>query len=67
MFSRIEQKTGTIISNGRMDQYLYPFYVKDIADGRLTAEESDRAAGVHVGCDGAICRSLHFAGRRRHQ
>ncbi len=28
MFSRIEQKTGTIISNGRMDQYLYPFYKK---------------------------------------
>jgi formate C-acetyltransferase len=26
MFSRLEQKTGTIISNGRMDQYLYPYY-----------------------------------------
>ena len=25
MFSRIEQKTGTIISNGRMDQYFYPY------------------------------------------
>lgn len=25
LFSRIEQKTGTIISNGRMDQYLYPY------------------------------------------
>jgi formate C-acetyltransferase len=36
MFSRIEQKTGTIISNGRMDQYLYPFYAKDVAEGRLT-------------------------------
>ena len=30
MFSRIEQKTETIISNGRMDQYLCPFYKKDI-------------------------------------
>ena len=30
MFSRIEQKTGTIISNGRMDQYFYPFYKKDM-------------------------------------
>jgi formate C-acetyltransferase len=29
LFSRLEQKTGTIISNGRMDQYLYPFYQKD--------------------------------------
>lgn len=39
MFSRIEQKTGTIISNGRMDQYLYPFYLRDIEAGRITDEE----------------------------
>ncbi|WP_415519054.1 MAG: pyruvate formate lyase family protein [Desulfovibrio aminophilus] len=38
MFSRLEQKTGTIISNGRMDQYLYPFYRKDIDEGRITEE-----------------------------
>jgi formate C-acetyltransferase len=38
MFSRLEQKTGTIISNGRMDQYLYPFYRKDIDEGRLTED-----------------------------
>ncbi|AGK95959.1 (2S)-3-sulfopropanediol dehydratase [Clostridium pasteurianum] len=38
MFSRIEQKTGTVISNGRMDQYLYPYYKKDIEDGTLTDE-----------------------------
>lgn len=36
MFSRMEQKTGTIISNGRMDQYLYPFYQQDIEAGVLT-------------------------------
>jgi formate C-acetyltransferase len=36
MFSRIEQKTGTIISNGRMDQYFYPYYRQDIDAGRLT-------------------------------
>lgn len=36
MFSRIEQKTGTIISNGRMDQYLYPFYKKDLDEGKIT-------------------------------
>ena len=36
MFSRIEQKTGTIISNGRMDQYFYPYYEQDVAVGRIT-------------------------------
>ena len=40
MFSRIEQKTGTIISNGRMDQYFYPYYRKDIDEGRLTDEKA---------------------------
>lgn len=35
MFSRLEQKTGTVISNGRMDQYLYPFYKKDIEEGKI--------------------------------
>ena len=40
MFSRIEQKTGTIISNGRMDQYLYPYYKKDMDEGRLTEEKA---------------------------
>lgn len=38
MFSRMEQKTGTIISNGRMDQYLYPYFQKDIESGELTEE-----------------------------
>jgi formate C-acetyltransferase len=38
MFSRIEQKTGTIISNGRMDQYLYPYFKKDMDEGRLTED-----------------------------
>ena len=40
MFSRIEQKTGTIISNGRMDQYLYPFYIRDKEAGILTDEQA---------------------------
>ena len=39
MFSRIEQKTGTIISNGRMDQYLYPYYKQDIEAGVITDDE----------------------------
>jgi len=40
MFSRLEQKTGTIISNGRMDQYFYPYYQADIASGALTDERA---------------------------
>ncbi len=40
MFSRIEQKASAIISNGRMDQYLYPLYKKDIEEGRLTREQA---------------------------
>ncbi|WP_434510658.1 (2S)-3-sulfopropanediol dehydratase [Desulfitobacterium sp. AusDCA] len=40
MFSRIEQKTGTIISNGRMDQYLYSYYKKDHDEGKITDKET---------------------------
>ena len=40
MFSRIEQKTGTIISNGRMDQYFYPYYKADKEAGILTDEQA---------------------------
>ena len=40
MFSRIEQKTGTIISNGRMDRYLYPYYKQDKDAGILTDEQA---------------------------
>jgi len=36
LFSRLEQKTGAIVSNGRMDQYLYPYYKADLEAGRLT-------------------------------
>ena len=40
MFSRMEQKTGTIISNGRMDQYLYPYFKQDVDAGILTEEKA---------------------------
>ncbi|MDR1677756.1 MAG: glycyl radical protein [Deltaproteobacteria bacterium] len=40
LFSRLEQKTGTIISNGRMDQYLFPFYEKDLASGLITQDSA---------------------------
>ncbi len=40
MFSRIEQKTGTIISNGRMDQYFYPYYQQDVEAGILDDDKA---------------------------
>ncbi|MCI5857760.1 MAG: glycyl radical protein [Agathobacter sp.] len=40
MFSRLEQKTGATISNGRMDQYLYPYFKKDYESGRITREQT---------------------------
>lgn len=40
MFSRIEQKASAIISNGRMDQYLFPYYQQDIANGTLSKAEA---------------------------
>ncbi len=38
LFSRLEQKTGATISNGRMDQYLYPYFKADIESGAQTRE-----------------------------
>ena len=40
MFSRIEQKTGTIVSNGRMDQYLYPYYKADLDAGNIDEDQA---------------------------
>lgn len=40
MFSRIEQKTGATISNGRMDQYLWPYYKKDAENGLIDKEKA---------------------------
>lgn len=40
MFSRIEQKASAIISNGRMDQYLFPYYQQDLAKGTITREQA---------------------------
>ena len=40
MFSRLEQKAAAVISNGRMDQYLYPYYAKDLAEGTLTRRDA---------------------------
>ena len=38
VFKRIEEKTGASYSNGRMDQYFYPYYKKDLEEGRLTED-----------------------------
>lgn len=38
-FSRFEHRTGGLVTNGRMDQYLYPFYCRDKAAGILTDED----------------------------
>jgi pyruvate formate-lyase/glycerol dehydratase family glycyl radical enzyme len=40
VISRLEQNTGTVIGNGRTDQYLYPYYKKDIEEGRITRDKA---------------------------
>ena len=40
IFSRIEQKIGAALGNGRMDQYLYPYYIKDLKKGTITREKA---------------------------
>jgi formate C-acetyltransferase len=37
----LEQNIGGQVSNGRMDQYLYPYYAKDIAEGRVAKESAE--------------------------
>jgi pyruvate formate-lyase/glycerol dehydratase family glycyl radical enzyme len=39
MFNRIEQ-TSCAMGQGRMDQYLWPFYEKDLAEGRITKDSA---------------------------
>lgn len=38
--SRLEQRIGGTVGNGRIDQYLYPYYAKDVAEGRLTKDQA---------------------------
>ncbi|MFC1929750.1 glycyl radical protein [Chloroflexota bacterium] len=38
--SRFEQHHGGVIGNGRIDQYLYPYYEKDVKEGRITKDEA---------------------------
>jgi formate C-acetyltransferase len=39
IFNRIEQ-TSSAMGQGRWDQYLWPFYQKDLAEGRITKESA---------------------------
>jgi pyruvate formate-lyase/glycerol dehydratase family glycyl radical enzyme len=39
LFNRIEQ-TSSAMGQGRMDQYLLPYYQKDLAEGRITKESA---------------------------
>lgn len=38
LWTKMEQSLGSGTQSGRMDQYLYPYYKKDVAEGRLTDE-----------------------------
>jgi formate C-acetyltransferase len=38
--SRLEQRIGGTVGNGRIDQYLYPFYKADIEAERITPDEA---------------------------
>ncbi len=38
--SRLEQRIGGTVGNGRIDQYLYPYYRRDVEAGRLTKDEA---------------------------
>ncbi len=40
LVSRFEQAIGGGVSNGRIDQYLYPYYRKDIDEGRITDSDA---------------------------
>nr|WP_255528931.1 pyruvate formate lyase family protein [Roseomonas rosulenta] len=38
LFARLEELVGGQVNVGRMDQYLYPTYKKDLEEGRITPE-----------------------------
>lgn len=43
-----ETRDTTSISPGRVDQYLYPFYEKDIREGRITREEAQELIDCYL-------------------
>lgn len=38
--SRLEQRIGGTVGNGRIDQYFYPYYKKDTEEGRITKDRA---------------------------
>jgi len=38
--SRLEQRIGGTVGNGRIDQYFYPFFKKDVEEGRITKDQA---------------------------
>ena len=38
--SRLEQRIGGTVGNGRIDQYFNPYYQKDVEEGRITKDEA---------------------------
>jgi len=38
--SRLEQRIGGTVGNGRIDQYFYPYYRRDIEAGRITKDQA---------------------------
>src|SRR5512136_2485015 len=51
LFSRLEEMVGGQVNQGRMDQYLYPIYKKDIEEGRITpdgAQELFQCLWLHI-------------------
>jgi pyruvate formate-lyase/glycerol dehydratase family glycyl radical enzyme len=38
--SRLEQRIGGTVGNGRIDQYFYPYYSKDVEQGRITKDQA---------------------------
>ena len=38
--SRLEQRIGGTVGNGRIDQYFYPYYKKDVEEGRITKDQA---------------------------
>ena len=38
--SRLEQRIGGTVGNGRIDQYLHPYYQRDLEEGRLTEDDA---------------------------
>ena len=40
MFSRLEEMVGGQVCQGRYDQFFYPYYKKDLDEGRITPEQA---------------------------